>query len=99
MFPLLIVGNTTLIAISTLLSEISFYTRLLKMRDKTTNLPLFNVLSVTLACAKCREDGKAAECPHMLHLIPRYTNIFHLFNEITKNSFDLYLGGRAETAT
>jgi len=71
-FPLLIVGTTTLIAISTLTSEISFYTRLIKMRDKTTNLPLFNVLSVTLACAKCREDGKAADCPHMLHLVPRW---------------------------
>lgn len=42
------------------------------MRDKTTNLPLFNVLSVTLACSKCREDGKAADCPHMLHLVPRW---------------------------
>ena len=68
---MLIVGTTTLIAISTLTSEISFYTRLIKMRDKTTNLPLFNVLSVTLACNKCREDGRAADCPHMLHLVPR----------------------------
>jgi hypothetical protein len=42
------------------------------MRDKTTNLPLFTTLSVTLACAACREDGKAAECPHMLHLVPRW---------------------------
>jgi hypothetical protein len=42
------------------------------MRDKVTNLPLFSVLSVTLACAKCREDGKAADCAHMLHLVPRW---------------------------
>lgn len=70
--PLLIVGNTSLIAISTLLTEINFYSRLLRMRDKITNLPLFSVLSVTLACAKCREEGKAGDCAHMLHLVPRW---------------------------
>lgn len=71
-FPLLIVGTTSLLAISTVTSEINFFTRLLRMRDKTTNLPLFSTLSVTLACAACREDGRAAECPHMLHLVPRW---------------------------
>lgn len=71
-FPLLIVGTTSLLAISTVTSEINFFTRLLRMRDKTTNLPLFSTLSVTLACAACREDGKAAGCPHMLHLVPRW---------------------------
>ena len=71
-FPLLIVGTTSLLAISTVTSEINFFTRLLRMRDKTTNLPLFTTLSVTLACNACREDGKAAECPHMLHLVPRW---------------------------
>jgi hypothetical protein len=71
-FPLLIVGTTSLLAISTVTSEINFFTRLLRMRDKTTNLPLFSTLSVTLACNACRENGKAAECPHMLHLVPRW---------------------------
>ena len=71
-FPLLIVGTTSLLAISTVTSEINFFTRLLRMRDKTTNLPLFSTLSVTLACNACREDGRAAECPHMLHLVPRW---------------------------
>ena len=71
-FPLLIVGTTSLLAISTVTSEINFFTRLLRMRDKNTNLPMFTTLSVTLACNKCREDGKSAECPHMLHLVPRW---------------------------
>lgn len=70
--PLLIVGETTLIGISTLLSSTNFYTRLLRLRDKATNSPIFTVLSVELACAACKENGKAAECVHMLHLIPRY---------------------------
>ena len=39
--PLLIMGNTSLLAISTLTSEINFYTRLLRMRNKLTGLPMF----------------------------------------------------------
>jgi hypothetical protein len=70
--PLLLIGNTSLIAISTLTSEVNFYTRLLRMRDKVTGLPLFTSISVQLACRKCIEDGKAAECVHMLHLVPRW---------------------------
>ena len=70
--PLLLIGNTSLIAISTLTSEINFYTRLLRMRDKVTGLPLFTSISVQLACRKCIEDGKAAQCVHMLHLVPRW---------------------------
>lgn len=70
--PLLLIGNTSLIAISTLTSEINFYTRLLRMRDKVSGLPLFTSISVQLACRKCIEDGKAAACVHMLHLVPRW---------------------------
>ena len=70
--PLLLIGNTSLLAISTLTSGDNFYTRLLRMRDKTTGLPLFTSLSVQLACQKCIDDGKAVGCIHMLHLVPRW---------------------------
>lgn len=70
--PLLLIGNTSLIAISTLTSEINFYTRLLRMRDKVTGLPLFTTISIQLACKQCIEEGKAAACVHMLHLVPRW---------------------------
>jgi hypothetical protein len=70
--PLMIVGTTTLIGISTLTSEINFYTRLIRLKDKATGLPLFTVMQIELACAKCREDGKATDCVHMLHLVPRW---------------------------
>ena len=70
--PLMLIGNTSLIAISTLTSEVNFYTRLLRMRDKTTGLPLFTSLSIQLACKQCIEEGKAAQCVHMLHLVPRW---------------------------
>ena len=70
--PLLIMGNTTLLAISTLTSEINFYTRLMKMRDRVTGQPMFTYLSVELACAACKAEGRATECVHMLHLVPRF---------------------------
>lgn len=70
--PLMIVGNTSLIGISTLLSEINFYTRLIKMKDKLTGEPLFTVMQIVLACAACREQGKQTECVHLLHLVPRW---------------------------
>ncbi len=70
--PLMIVGTTTLIGISTLTSEINFYTRLIRLKDKSTGLPLFSVMQIELACAKCREDGKAIDCVHLLHLVPRW---------------------------
>lgn len=70
--PLLIVGRTSLLAISTLTSEINFYTRLIKMIDKSTGLPIFENLQIRLACDACIEDGKAESCKHMLHLVPRW---------------------------
>lgn len=70
--PLLLIGNTSLIAISTLTSEINFYTRLLRMRDKVTGLPLFTTISIQLACKQCIEEGKATSCVHMLHLVPQW---------------------------
>jgi hypothetical protein len=70
--PLLLVGVTSLICISTLTSEINFYTRLFKIKDPITGLPVFAQLQVTLACDACREAGAAATCRHMLHLVPAW---------------------------
>lgn len=70
--PLLIVSTTTLLAISTLTSEINFYTRLIRLKEKSTGLPMFSVLQVVLACDACRESGRASDCPHLLHLVPRW---------------------------
>ena len=70
--PLLIVGMTTLIGISTLTSEINFYTRLFKLRDCITGAPIFLSMSVELACQHCKDEGKATQCKHLLHLVPRW---------------------------
>lgn len=70
--PILSIGRTSLLAISTLTSEINFYTRLMQLVDPATDRPLFVTRQIELACAKCKEDGKSAECVHMLHLVPSW---------------------------
>ena len=50
----------------------SFYTRLFKIKDPITGLPVFAQLQVTLACNACKDAGLAAQCKHMLHLVPRW---------------------------
>jgi len=50
----------------------SFYTRLFKIKDPVTTLPVFAQLQVALACNACREIGMAAQCKHMLHLVPQW---------------------------
>jgi len=70
--PILSVGSASLVAISTLTSEINFYTRLIKMQDPATGRPLFVTRSIELCCEKCKEDGKSHECVHMLHLVPSW---------------------------
>ena len=71
-FPLLIMGQTSILMISTLTSEINFYTRLIKMKDSVTNQPMFVCLCIRLACQACIDAGKSADCVHMYHLIPRW---------------------------
>ena len=92
--PLMLIGRTSLLAISTLTSEINFYSRLIKMRDTLTQVllpmhmctpfhsratemrplqePIFKTFCVELACQKCKDEGKATDCKHMLHLVPSW---------------------------
>lgn len=70
--PLLLVGRTSLLCISTLTGEYNFYTRLFKQMDPLTGKPIFHAMQVQLACTDCRRDGKAHECKHMLHLVPEW---------------------------
>ena len=70
--PILSIGTASLVAISTLTSEINFYTRLIKMIDPATSRPLFTTRCIELCCEKCKEEGKSAECVHMLHLVPSW---------------------------
>ncbi len=37
-----------------------------------TQEPIFKTFCVELACSACKENGKATECKHMLHLVPSW---------------------------
>jgi hypothetical protein len=58
----MLIGRTSLLAISTLTSEINFYTRLIKMKDPSTLEPMFSTFCVELACHDCKEAGKQVDC-------------------------------------
>jgi hypothetical protein len=70
--PLLLVGRTSLLCISTLTGEYNFYTRLFKQIDPMTGKPIFYSIQIQLSCAACIAEGVAHECQHMLHLVPRW---------------------------
>jgi len=70
--PILSIGSASLVAISTLTSEINFYTRLIQMVDPGTDRPLFAIRCIELCGERCKEEGKQAECVHMLHLVPMW---------------------------
>lgn len=70
--PILSIGSSSLVAISTLTSEINFYTRLIKLKDPESKRCLFTVRSIELACEACKAAGIASSCVHMLHLVPRW---------------------------
>lgn len=70
--PILSIGSASLVAISTLTSEINFYTRLIKMVDPATDRPLFATRCIELCCEDCKEKGATASCNHLLHLVPSW---------------------------
>ena len=70
--PLLLIGRTSLLCISTLTGSYNFYTRLFKQIDPTSGRPMFYQIQVQLACPKCIDDGHPEACVHMLHLVPEW---------------------------
>jgi hypothetical protein len=69
--PLLEMSTTCLIAISTPLNGLNFYSELFELTGPTGD-NLFNTLKIGLSCEKCQKLGKSAECNHMKHLIPSW---------------------------
>jgi hypothetical protein len=70
--PLLCIGSTSFIAISTLTTDLNFYTKLISKFDPLTNKPMFKSVQIQLACQACIDAERAHECNHMAHLIPRW---------------------------
>lgn len=54
--PLLSLGNASFIAISTLTSDLNFYTKLISKIDPLTNEPVFKSIQIQLACQKCIDE-------------------------------------------
>jgi len=67
--PLLEMETTALIAISTPLDGMNFYSEMFDLKGGDGQ-PLFNTLRIGLSCAKCQAAGKASECTHMKDVIP-----------------------------
>ena len=67
--PLLEMETTALIAISTPLDGLNFYSEMFELKG-ADGKPLFNTLRVGLSCQKCQEEGKAESCSHMKDIIP-----------------------------
>ena len=81
----MLIGRTSLLAISTLTSEINFYTRLIKMKDPTTLQPMFSTFCVELACQDCKDKGKQVDCKHLLHLGKLPLHSLSLYSQYTNN--------------
>lgn len=67
--PLLEMETTALIAISTPLDGMNFYSEMFELKGGDGK-PLFNTLRMGLSCEKCQKAGKAADCTHMASVTP-----------------------------
>jgi hypothetical protein len=72
--PLLGVGGTALIGISTPSGELdNYYTRLMDMKDsENEQKTMFKTIRISLSCEACKVAKKAADCTHMTHLLPSW---------------------------
>ena len=64
-------STTALIAISTPLDGLNFYSELFELKGPTGD-SIFNTLRIGLSCERCKAMNKASECTHMKHLIPSW---------------------------
>lgn len=67
--PLMGVGKTALLAISTPDDEFSYYSQLFEMK-KPDGRSLFYTISIGLACNACLEAG--LQCGHLFHKLPAW---------------------------
>lgn len=89
--PLLCIGNTSFIAISTLTSEMNFYTKLISKVDPLTLEPVFKAIQIQLACQACQDAEKSFDCMHMQHLIPRWQDqVFHVYFSLWNFTLDFF---------
>ena len=71
--PLMKVRNTAIICISTPLGAWNFYSELTEIKNEHGR-PLFNVIKVGMACARCRGTEREAECTHPSTDLPEWND-------------------------
>jgi hypothetical protein len=68
--PLLEMGDSVLIMISTPVDSFNFYTELMELRDPSTNERILHGYVEELICPKCKETEHPEDCRHYLFKIP-----------------------------
>lgn len=68
--PLLEMGNSVLIMISTPVDSFNFFSGLLELRDPDTGSRVFLVYDVELICKRCKMKDRPSDCRHMLKFLP-----------------------------
>lgn len=70
MVPLLEMGDSVLIMISTPVDSFNFYTELMELRDPITGERILHSYVEELICPKCKETEHPEDCRHYLFKIP-----------------------------
>jgi hypothetical protein len=71
--PLLGMKKTKLFGITTPShDEHNFFSRMLVLKDPSTDKNIFGVLIVDLACDECKKKNRAIHCRHMQNLLPHW---------------------------
>lgn len=69
--PLLQIGTTPFLGVSTLKDDESLYSQMLDMKDDTGE-PIFKSRVFRLACIDCQEKGTPETCTHVEHKRPEW---------------------------
>jgi len=72
--PLMLVEKTAVMAISSPSDEFNYYSTLLELRRPDGTF-LFEQVRLGLACVTCMDNGEAASCTHMQHIIPHWLSV------------------------
>ena len=73
--PLLEMGNSTLIMISTPVESFNFFSGLLELKDPDTGQHVALVFDCELICKRCKTKAKPTDCTHMLKFVPPWKSV------------------------
>lgn len=68
--PLLSVGNTSILGISTAQDDANYYSELTELKYEDSNELVFHSIKISTVCDACRLADKARTCTHLRHKQP-----------------------------